>query len=131
MNYTFELEINDYANCWYFHVNDTKCEYYVELGRRPINNNIPITIPNNYIYVSSSNVIEAPNDHILLEKKQNMVYFKNVKTNVISSKPLTSLTFINNMGKSYDIYEFYKNKYTNEELLECKPFNQTTSSFFK
>ena len=35
MNYTFEIEINDFANCWYFNINDEKCEYVVELGRRP------------------------------------------------------------------------------------------------
>ncbi|MEI3434642.1 MAG: hypothetical protein V8R26_06685 [Clostridia bacterium] len=40
MNYTFEIEINDFANCWYFNINDEKCEYVVELGRRPKNNNI-------------------------------------------------------------------------------------------
>ena len=42
MNYTFEIEINDFANCWYFNINDEKCEYVVELGRRPKNNNISI-----------------------------------------------------------------------------------------
>ncbi len=32
MNYTFEIEINDFANSWYLHVNDGNCEYKVELG---------------------------------------------------------------------------------------------------
>ena len=26
MNYSFEIEINDFANCWYFNINDEKCE---------------------------------------------------------------------------------------------------------
>ena len=33
-NYSFEIEINDFANCWYFNINDEKCDYSVELGRR-------------------------------------------------------------------------------------------------
>ena len=68
MNYTFEIEINDFANCWYFNINDEKCEYVVELGRRPKNNNI--SIPNHYLYVTSSNKIESPNGHVLFEKAQ-------------------------------------------------------------
>ena len=60
MNYTFEIEINDFANCWYFNINDEKCDYSVELGRRPkeLTN---INIPNSYIYITSSNEIETPN----------------------------------------------------------------------
>lgn len=60
MNYTFEIEINDFANCWYFNINDEKCEYLVELGRRP-KENTNTFIPNNYMYVTSSNKIESPN----------------------------------------------------------------------
>ena len=33
-NYTFEVEINDFANSWYLHVNDADCDYQVELGRK-------------------------------------------------------------------------------------------------
>ena len=35
MHYSFEIEIDDFANSWYLHVNDANCEYTVELGRRP------------------------------------------------------------------------------------------------
>ena len=35
-NYSFEIEINDFANSWYINVNDANCEYKVELGRRTI-----------------------------------------------------------------------------------------------
>ena len=35
MNYSFEISINDFANSWYLHINDSKCDYRVELGRRP------------------------------------------------------------------------------------------------
>ena len=43
MNYSFEIEIDDFANSWYLHVNDSNCEYYVELGRRPKYNNSEIS----------------------------------------------------------------------------------------
>lgn len=60
MNYTFEIEINDFANCWYFDINDEKCEYSIELGRRP-KYEAPVEIPNNYLSITSSNKIESPN----------------------------------------------------------------------
>ena len=42
LNYSFEVEINDFANSWYLHVNDSKSDYRIELGRRPfqVNENI-------------------------------------------------------------------------------------------
>lgn len=129
MNYSFEMDINDFANCWYLHVNDAKCEYSVELGRRPNNANFHLT--NNYLYISSSNKIEAPNDHVLLEKEQKMVYFKNVKTNVVSSKSVARLHFLQNLGKFYNIYDFYKNTYKEENLDSVMDFTKNTSSFFK
>ncbi len=36
LDYSFEVDINDFANSWYLHVNDSKCDYNIELGRRPI-----------------------------------------------------------------------------------------------
>ena len=32
MNYSFEIPINDFANSWYLHVNDSKCDYRIELA---------------------------------------------------------------------------------------------------
>ena len=71
MHYSFEIEIDDFANSWYLHVNDANCEYSVELGRRPkyYNESRHVDIPNNYLYVTSSNTIEAPNDHVLFDKE--------------------------------------------------------------
>lgn len=129
MNYTFEVDVNDFANSWYLHVNDAKCEYNIELGRRPISSQI--SLPNNYIHVASSNVIEAPNDHILFEKEQSMVYFKNVKTNVISTKPVTKLSFMNNLGKIYNIYDMYKKIYKDEKLGEATKIMGNSSSISK
>ena len=129
LNYSFEVEINDFANSWYLHVNDSKSDYRIELGRRPfqVNENIKT----DYIYVSSSNEIESPNDHILFNNSQKMVYYKNVKTNVETAKPFTSLSFIKNMGKIYEIYDLYQELYKNEENIEdlTNPSSHTSSQF--
>lgn len=126
MNYTFEIEINDFANCWYFNVNDEKCEYSVELGRKPKENNTYIAVPNNYLYITSSNKIESPNGHILFEKNQNVVFYKDVKTNKTFSKDISNFEFMRYLGKSYSTYDMYKKMYNNEEILNI---NNPTSSF--
>ena len=115
MNYSFEVIINDFANSWYLRVNDSKCHYRVELGRKLINHfdikepeEIPIDSNNNtnidnqnektkekinyiknikekfkndYMFVSTSNSIELPNDHILFKTNENnTIKYRNVKT---------------------------------------------------
>lgn len=129
LNYSFEVEINDFANSWYLHVNDSKSDYRIELGRRPFQSNK--NIQTDYIYVTSSNEIESPNDHILFNNSQKMVYFRNVKTNVETSKPFVSLSFIKNMGKIYEIYDLYQELYKNEENIEdlTNPSSHTSSQF--
>ena len=129
LNYSFEVEINDFANSWYLHVNDSKSNYRIELGRRPIQVND--NIKSDYIYVTSSNEIESPNDHILFNNSQKMVYFINVKTNVETAKPVASLSFIKNMGKIYEIYDLYQELYKNEENIEdlINPSSHTSSQF--
>ena len=129
LNYSFEVEINDFANSWYLHVNDSKSDYKIELGRRPIYNNE--NIKENYIYISSSNRIESPNDHILFNNSQKMVYYRNVKTNQEIQKPISSLFFMKNMGKIYNIYDLYHELYKNEDNLEnlSNPSSNTSSQF--
>lgn len=129
LNYSFEVEINDFANSWYLHVNDSKSDYRVELGRRPFVRND--NIKQDYIYISSSNKIESPNDCILFNKSQKMVYFRNVKTNQEIEKPVSTLSFMKNMGKIYDIYDLYKELYKNEDNLEVlsNPSSHTSSQF--
>lgn len=111
-NYSFELPINDFANSWYLRVNDSKCNYRVELGRRPkytpqhheekiqenneensplddISNKKSKIIDTNYIYISTSNKIELPNDHVLFKTNENnTIKFRNVKTKQEQNIPL-------------------------------------------
>lgn len=115
MNYSFEIDINDFANCWYLHVNDANCDYSVELGRRPKYMNMNI---DNYIYVSTSNDMEMPNNHILFDRLGKTVFFRNVKNNFVEEKQISSISFIKSIGKIYDIYEIYQELYEDEISLE-------------
>ena len=107
LGYSFEVEINDFANSWYLHVNDANCEYTVELGRKPkyYNSEKHVNIQNDYLYVTSSNVIEAPNDHVLFDRNIKNVYFKDVKTNIVTAKDITSISFLRNIGRIYNLYD--------------------------
>lgn len=116
LGYSFEVEINDFANSWYLHIADSKCDYKIELGRRPIKKDEKLNT--DYIYVTTSNEMEAPNDRILFNKEQKMVYFRNVKTGNITAKSVNNISFIRNMGKIYNIYDLYKEIYQNEDV-EC------------
>ena len=126
MNYSFEIDINDFANSWYFHVNDSSSEYKVELGRRPIPVNYsyipkydvekngpinPIQTP--YVFISSSNNLEAPNDHILFNNT-NKIYYRNVKTNQIIEKDIKDFPFIVKDNEFVNVNELYKKLYKDE-----------------
>ena len=106
--YSFEIDVNDFANNWYIHVNDTKSQYVIELGRRPkegyINN-----LPDNYLYVTSSNMIESPNDHVLFydSEQYREIRFKNIHTNKYTTKVIKP--FLRN------IYELYKSLHLDKE----------------
>ena len=143
MNYTFEVEINDFANSWYLHINDSACDYKVELGRRFITNS---TIQqeshdntstqnysyNDYVYVASSNELEAPNDHILFDELGQSVFFRNVKTNFVQEKEISSLSYLRNIGRIYNIYDLYKEIYKdelNENELGLNLSSSSSSTF--
>lgn len=123
-NYSFEIQINDFANSWYFDISDDKCKYTVELGRRPISTEI--FIPNNYVYIASSNKIEAPNGHILFDKSQKAIYFRNTKTNETYSKNIANLHFMKYINKIYNVSDFYKKIYKDENIFDI---NNPTSDF--
>lgn len=112
-NYSFEIDINDFANSWYFNITDSDCDYQVELGRRPINNYVSIS--NDYLYITTSNQIESPNDRILFDKLSHFVYFKNVKTNETIKKH-TTLSLLSKIGKISSVSEFYKKLYPEEAI---------------
>lgn len=118
MNYTFEIEINDFANCWYFNVDDANCEYKIELGRRTRNSEVKLD--NNYLHISSSNNIQSPNNHILFEKNQKVLFFRNVKDNKTFTKDTAQFNFMSYVGRVYTIYDVYKKMYTEEQLIDIK-----------
>ena len=122
-NYSFEVEINDYANSWYINIPDSDCKYDVVLFRKPKN----AEIHQESIYITASNDLQTPNDHILFDSLGKTVFFRNVKTNEVTSKDTSSLSFMNNIGKIYNIYDLYKEIYKNE-LLEDKLNSHLTSS---
>ena len=131
MDYSFEIEINDYANSWYIHIHDSDCKYAVKLIRKPINNEVSIS---SVIDIISSNEIDAPNDHILFDRLGKTVFFKNIQTNIVNKKDISSLSFISNIGKIYNIYDFYKEIYKNElngDELGVSISSSQFSSFFK
>lgn len=105
--YSFEVDINDFANNWYIYVNDTKCQYVVELGRRPKEETTYLS--DNYLYVTSSNMIELPNDHVLFydSNAYRKIKFKNIHTNKYTIKVIKP--FLKNM------YELYKSLYLDKE----------------
>ena len=122
-NYSFEVEINDYANSWYINIPDSDCKYDVVLFRKSKN----LKVHQENIYITSSNNLQTPNDHILFDSLGKNIFFKNVKTNEITSKNTSSLSFMNNVGRIYNIYDLYKEIYKNE-LLEDKLNTHLTSS---
>ena len=118
MNYSFEVEIDDFANSWYLHINDANCDYHVELGRKPIQNKVQqnqsIYIPY-YVYVTSSNEIASPNNRILFDTKIKTIRFRNVKTGEIKEKDITQFIFITNFG-IFNIKELYTYLFPNESF---------------
>ena len=124
--YQFEVEINDFANSWYIHVEDANCEYKVELDRRVIH--YEENIHTDYIYVSTSNYIESPNDHILLDEFPEYLRFKNVKNNQVTMKHITTFHLVG-IHKIYNIHEFYKRFYQEdvwEEINNRKILNPSS-----
>ena len=124
MNYSFEIDINDFANSWYFNINDSKCDYRVELVRKPIFYNEKIKT--NYIHITSSNKINTPNDRILFSTDEPYtVYFRNTKNNTRRKVNLPKLLEeLNLTNKDFgfpivrNVYDLYKNIYNIEDIGE-------------
>ena len=139
LNYSFEIDINDFANSWYLHVNDSNCQYKIELGRRPIPINYSYIPQYNlekngplkpveaaYVYISSSNGLETPNDHILYNK-QNKLFFRNIKTNQIIEKDIKDFPFIVKNNTFISLYELYADLYKEEILNHRFDLNNPSS----
>jgi len=132
MNYSFEIPINDFANSWYLHINDSKCNYRVELGRRPnyysqeAAKEIEENIKTDYIYISSSNKIESPNDRVLFNTNENnTIRFRNIKNNEEKSislynivKRLPALKKVQNIPYISEelLQDLYSGIYQNEDI---------------
>lgn len=110
-NYSFEVEINDFANSWYFNIPDSNCSYEVELIRKNKSTKIPIQI-------TTSNNLEVPNNHILFEQNRKEVFFKNVKNNAVTSKSTVNLQFMNHAGNVHKVDSFYTKFYDEKDLKE-------------
>ncbi len=125
LNYSFQVEINDFANSWYLHVSDSNCYYRIELGRLPIIKTEKII--ENYFPIAISNDIASPNDKILFDPNQKMIYFRNVKTGLQIEKSIYTMSFLTNMGKIYNIYDLYKNLYKTENIEEIYDLSNPSS----
>lgn len=146
MNYTFEVPINDFANSWYLDINDSKAKYTIQLGRKfrqkpEIVNVVASTetanvvLQNDYVPITTSNMLEVPNDHILFENLQSKVLYRNVKTGQESTVEIDNLEFAKRMGHIYSIYDIYKEIYKNEmdseSLTDLLNPSSMSSSVFK
>lgn len=143
MNYSFEIPINDFANSWYFRINDSKCNYRVELGRRPnyyskeVIKEIEENIHSDYIHISNSNQIESPNDHVLFTANENnTIKFRNVKNNHENSVSLYDIVkklpaLKNSVNIPYinkDLFKIlYTGIYQNEDISLFERISNPTS----
>lgn len=142
-NYVKEIPINDFANSWYMDIDDAKTKYTVQLGRKfkekPQIINIAkieeeqIVLKTDYLPFADSNKMEAPNDHVLLEKLPRFVTFRNVKTNQEIVKDMGEFKTV--FGKNYNVKEFYEEHYK-EEITDgifdmANPSSNLSSSSFK
>lgn len=112
LNKTTEIEINDFASCWYLNTEDSDCKFDIELARKFINTNntIPNSRDNNYLFIAKSNDLLAPNDHILFENLGEFITFTDTSTGDNINKNIKSFSFLK------DLYDFYKNMYKDEIL---------------
>ena len=115
LNYSFEVEIDDFTNSWYLRTPTSNCVFNIELGRKKITNqnNVTIDSDDNVLHITSSNTIKSPNDHVLADSLNKTVYFKNIKTNELEERNVSNLEAVKNI---YNIFEFY-----NDNEFETNP----------
>lgn len=142
--YIKEIAINDFANSWYIDIPDPKTKYSIQLGRKFKSYSEVVTInmqkvqENNiilhtdYLPFANSNVLEVPNDRVLLDSLPRFVTFRNVKTN---EERVVELKSIKNVYGIYDVKDFYEEHYK-DEISEgmfdmANPSSNLSSSSFK
>ena len=143
--YVREITINDFANGWYIDIEDPKTKYTIQLGRKFKDYSVAlavnhqkiaennIIVQTDYLPFANSNVLEVPNDHVLLETLPDYITFRNVKTNQETVKAIKA--FRDSYGMNYDVKEFYEEQYK-DEISEgmfdmANPSSKLTSSSFK
>ena len=142
--YIKEITINDFANSWYIDIPDAKTKYSIQLGRKFKSYNEAITVntqrvqENNiilhtdYLPFANSNVLEVPNDRVLLDSMPRFVIFRNVKTNeerTIELKDIKNIYGIYNVKEFYE--EYYKDEITEGMFDMANPSSNLSSSSFK
>ena len=122
---SFDVDVDDFANGWYLHVEDSKNTYSIELLRkqRPYVEKVL----DNPVYITSSNIIETPNDHILLDNNLHTIFYRNVKTGEVTAKEVASISFLKRIGRIYNIYDLYKKIYKSEDVGEIFDLNNPGS----
>lgn len=143
MKYVKEVPINDFANSWYIDIDNPKTKYTIQLGRKfkhkpEVVNMVKIQENNiilrtDYMPLADSNMLEAPNDHVLIEYLPKELTFRNVKTNEEFTKNINK--FKDAFGNNYNVKEFYEEQYK-DELDDGRfdmenPSSKLTSSTFK
>ena len=121
---TFDVDVDDFANGWYIHVDDSMADYYIELLRkqRPFVDKVI----DSAVYITSSNEIETPNDHILFDENLHTVFFRNIKTGEVYSRDI-SMSLLKRIGKIYNIYDWYKRIYKSEDVGDLFDLNNPSS----
>ena len=120
--YVREIEVNDFANSWYIDIDDPKTKYIIQLGRKFRTNTFNvdfdkinehnIILRNDYLPYAESNMMEAPNDHVLMEQLPEFITFRNVKTGEEMSVNIRGIKSL--FGDDYDIKAFYDKNYKDE-----------------
>ena len=143
--YIKEIQINDFANSWYIDIPDPKTKYSIQLGRKFKTYNEIVTVNmqkvqenqiilhTDYLPFANSNVLEVPNDKVLLDFLPKFIKFRNVKTNEETMRELKDIKNI--FGNNYDVKEFYEEHYK-DELSDgmfdmANPSSNLSSSSFK
>lgn len=109
-NYSFEIEIDDFTNSWYLRTPTSSCKFNIELGRKRISEGTAINFASsdNILHISSSNMVESPNDHILKDTLKGPLLFENVKTKSIEKRNILNLP---------NVAELYKEFKFNDEFI--------------